>query len=191
MRKFNADHIPIPQHNPRFPQNRGALHLEIGAGVGKHALGFAESNKESYLVALERTMAKFNKFYRAYEQAGCPNNLLPIHADAIHWLVHNVNQPSFHSIFILYPNPEPKNKNQRWIHSPAFGFLWDLLLPAGKLYLASNLPHYIEEFYQGARENWQIHKRRRYPIAKGSDRSHFEAKYLKRGDVCQEVELQK
>ena len=68
---------------------QSSLVLEIGAGKGKHALNFAKNYPDKQLIAIERTRNKFEAFTKlATLQKSA--NLLPIHADAIAWIVHAI-----------------------------------------------------------------------------------------------------
>ena len=71
-------------------------------------------------------------------------------------------------------------------------FLWQSLQAGGSLTLASNIESYISEFYAGAKEIWGITERSLHELKNPTCyRSHFEKKYLERGEKCQEVVLTK
>ncbi|UYZ69559.1 tRNA (guanine-N(7)-)-methyltransferase [Moraxella bovis] len=163
--------------------------LEIGAGKGKHALLFAHQNPDKHLYAIERTAIKFGAFDK---QAGIANppNLTAIHADAIAWTAFAVYPKQLQTCFILYPNPEPKNKNQRFLNMPFFELLLSKMADGGQIILASNISDYIDEAERLLNEIWQLPyvKRQIEPI---SARTHFEIKYLARGERCQELIITK
>ena len=46
------------------------------------------------------------------------DNLVPVHADALPWVVHALYPAQVEHFFILYPNPEPHNPAQRWLNMP-------------------------------------------------------------------------
>ena len=60
----------------------------------------------------------------------------------------------------------------------------------GQITLASNIPEYIEEAQQQLIEVWKLPfvKER---IADSSARTHFEIKYLERGELCQQLIITK
>lgn len=106
-----------------------------------HALTCARQNPEIQLYAIERTAEKFSKFLNSY-QADPITNLQPIHADALPWVVHGLPPQSIAKLFILYPNPEPKNPAQRWLNMP-FWVLLSRLQDGAEIVLASNIPAYL------------------------------------------------
>src|SRR5690606_15597068 len=125
---------------------------------------------------------KFEKFWRRYEKNGSPKNLIPIHADAIHWLAHCALAESIARVFILYPNPELKNKNQRFSFMPFTAFLVSRLILGGELILATNIESYkdecLQEFPKLGLEFIE------QPEIELPGRTHFERKYLARQEAC-------
>lgn len=182
---------PYALHAPRgfVPIDNTPIYLEIGAGKGKHALLFANQNPQQTLYAIERTAEKFHAFDKLAKQAKY-NNLIPIHADAISWVVYGVFPQQIKQCFILYPNPEPHNKNQRFLNMPFFEFLLSRLTDNGQIILASNITEYINEAEQLLKETWCLNYQK-INIPKDSKRTHFEIKYLQRGEMCQELIITK
>ncbi|MGP5201926.1 SAM-dependent methyltransferase [Psychrobacter aquimaris] len=165
------------------------LILEIGAGKGKHALGFAAKNIDKHLIAIERTRNKFDAFAKLAVLQDSPN-LNAIHADAIAWIVHAIKPNSVSKIFILYPNPEQHNPNQQWLNMPFFEFLLSRLHVGGEVVLVTNIEAYMNNAEQQATETWSL-PNERYQVADDSQRTHFEIKYLARGEVCWELNVRK
>ncbi len=165
------------------------LYFEIGAGKGKHALLFAKENPHARLIAVERTHEKFGAFDKQFD-AYKPANLTAIHADAIAFCVHFIAPHSLDGVFILYPNPEPHNKNQRWLNMPFFEFLLSRLKAGASIALVSNIASYIDEAADLLTDVWQL------PfsvsdVPASSARTHFEIKYLARAEHCQEISITK
>lgn len=192
LRLFQTDKIRHPRDfigmSSDFWQ-RPNIALEIGAGKGKHALQFASQNPHCHLIAIERTAEKFTAMQKLAEQANL-SNLTVIHADAVAWVTYAIPQNSLSRIFILYPNPEPHNPNQRWLNMPFFEFLLSRLQDNGEIILASNVQSYINEAEIMAKDIWQI------PVAKSqvpviNERTHFEVKYLARGEACWQLDIKK
>ncbi|WP_417446569.1 SAM-dependent methyltransferase [Kangiella sp.] len=188
LRQFKPEKLFAPRGFTK-PEINTPQYLEIGAGRGKHALMFAQNNPDKYLIAIERTRNKFNDFADKSQQLSL-NNLLPIHADAIPWVVHALEPSSLAGVFILYPNPEPKNPSQRWLNMPFFEFLLSRMQDNAKLILATNIQSYIEEAEQQAKDLWQLTPEVS-EVDKQSERTHFEVKYLARGETCWQLELVK
>lgn len=172
--------------------NSRPLIVEIGAGKGMHACLYAKNNPEHDLIAIERTQNKFTAFNNLVQLVSNEvvnlDNILAVHADAIPYCVHALPVQSVDVFYLLYPNPEPKNPNQQWLNMPFFEFLLSRLKPKGKVILASNIEEYIDNAYQQAVDTWCLAtQRKEVPIE--SKRTHFEIKYLARGETCWELEM--
>ncbi len=193
MRLFRPDALSVPRDfvRPELPSDR-AFWLEIGAGVGLHALTCARQRADINLIAIERTAEKFQKFQQSYLLDPIAN-LMPVHADALPWVVHALPPASIAKLFILYPNPEPKNPAQRWLNMPFFAFLLSRLQANAEIVLVSNIPSYVDEAEQQARTVWQLPVTRHVVTTEQVDagRTHFEIKYLARGEPCSELRMTK
>ncbi|WP_235727465.1 class I SAM-dependent methyltransferase [Kangiella shandongensis] len=164
-------------------------YLEIGAGKGMHAMQFAQANPQKHLIAVERTRNKFEVFAERATALEL-ENLTPVHADAIPYVVHAFPPNSLNGVFLLYPNPEPKSTAQRWLNMPFFEFLLSRMKDGAEVVLASNIESYIDEAEQQTKELWQLPVERKI-IPRNSSRTHFEVKYLERGELCQELVMTK
>lgn len=186
-RTFRIDKVFPPRDfiKPEFPKR--PIYLEIGAGKGKHALLFVDANNDTHLFAIERTKEKFAAFKKV-ANAKSFSNLTEVHADAIAWSVHALPPKSLSGVFILYPNPERNNANQRWLNMPFFEFLLSRLKDNGRIVLASNIENYIDEAYAQAKEVWKLNVTRS-DVPKNSQRTHFEIKYLARGEPCWQLDM--
>lgn len=187
IRQFQAQRM----HAPRDFQaiSNEPICVEIGAGKGKHALLFSGQNPNKKLIAVERTREKFLAMQKQHGIEG-QSNFQPVHADALPWVVHALFPAQIEQFFILYPNPEPHNPAQRWLNMPFFEFLISRLQVGGTITLASNIPEYIEEAQKQLIDVWKL------PFVKEvipatSARTHFEIKYLERGELCQQLIITK
>ena len=187
IRQFQAQRM----HAPRQFKSISDLPIcvEIGAGKGKHALLFSAQHPEYSLIAIERTREKFLAMQKQHQIEG-QANLTPMHADALPWVVHALYPHQVQHFFILYPNPEPHNPAQRWLNMPFFEFLISRLQCTGTITLASNIPAYIDEAEQQLKTLWKLPYQREV-IAQDSARTHFEVKYLQRGELCQQLIISK
>lgn len=187
IRQFQAQRM----HAPRDFQSISPepICVEIGAGKGKHALLFTRNNPERQLIAIERTREKFLAMQKQHALEG-QSNLQTIHADALPWVVHALYPAQVEQFFILYPNPEPHNPAQRWANMPFFEFLLSRLQTGGTITLASNIPEYIDEAEQQMKELWKLPYVKEV-IPQDSTRTHFEIKYLERGELCQQLVITK
>ncbi|GAA0204495.1 SAM-dependent methyltransferase [Kangiella japonica] len=187
-RKFKPEKLFEPRDFKR-PEIQDKQYLEIGAGKGMHAMQFAEANPSKHLIAIERTRAKFDVFSERSRELAL-NNLLPVHADAIPWVVHALPPESLEGVFLLYPNPEPKNSSQRWLNMPFFEFLISRMKPNATLVLVTNIVDYFKETTEVNRDVWKL-KAEESEVPKDSARTHFEIKYLARGENCYQLLLTK
>ena len=187
IRQFQAQRM----HAPRDFQSISpeAVCIEVGAGKGKHALLFTKTHPDTQLIAIERTREKFLAMQKQHGIEG-QANLQTVHADALPWIVHALYPQQVEQFFILYPNPEPHNPAQRWVNMPFFEFLLSRLKTGGTITLASNIPAYIEEAEQQAEQLWKLPFIKEV-IAQDSARTHFEIKYLERGELCQQLIITK
>ncbi|MCU4448433.1 MULTISPECIES: SAM-dependent methyltransferase [Acinetobacter] len=187
IRQFQAQRM----HAPRDFQSISPepVCVEVGAGKGKHALLFSKNNPDTQLIAIERTREKFLAMQKQHAVEG-QTNLQTVHADALPWIVHALYPEQVEQFFILYPNPEPHNPAQRWVNMPFFEFLLSRLKTGGTITLASNIPAYIEEAEIQVRELWKLPFVKEV-IAADSARTHFEIKYLERGELCQQLIISK
>lgn len=187
IRQFQAQRM----HAPRDFQSISSepVCVEIGAGKGKHALLFSRTNPNSKLIAIERTREKCLAMQKQHALEGQPN-LKAVHADALPWIVHALYPAQVEQFFILYPNPEPHNPAQRWLNMPFFEFLLSRLKNGGSITLASNIPEYITEAEQQLRDLWKLPFLKEV-IGQDSARTHFEIKYLERGELCQQLVITK
>ena len=187
IRQFQAQRMHAPRDFQMISPE--PICVEIGAGKGKHALLFSSQHSEHTLIAIERTREKYMAMQKQHALEG-QNNLQVIHADAMPWIVHALNAGQVQQFFILYPNPEPHNPAQRWLNMPFFEFLLSRLQVGGTVTLASNIPEYIEEAQQQLIETWKLPFVKEV-IPSTSARTHFEIKYLERGELCQQLIITK
>ncbi len=150
---------------------------------------FTKTHPDTQLIAIERTREKFLAMQKQHGIEG-QANLQTVHADALPWIVHALYPEQVEQFFILYPNPEPHNPAQRWVNMPFFEFLLSRLKTGGTITLASNIPAYIEEAEQQAEQLWKLPFIKEV-IAQDSARTHFEIKYLERGELCQQLIITK
>lgn len=187
IRPFQAQYLKAPRNFQPIENN--PICLEIGAGKGKHACRFASNHPNLQLIAVERTAEKFQAMQKSQGEADL-DNLTTIHADAIPWVVHALYPAQLQQIFLLYPNPEPHNSTQRWLNMPFFEYLLSRLQVGGTITLASNIAEYIAEAVEQLNQVWKLPFEVQ-TIPRDSARTHFEIKYLERGELCQQIIITK
>ncbi|MES2857264.1 MAG: SAM-dependent methyltransferase [Bdellovibrionota bacterium] len=195
VRAFNTEHVLPPSNYEgfEFPENfrdGSPVDLEVGCGVGWHPIKYAQSNPDRRLIAIEHTKEKFESFMGRVERHSL-SNLLPVHADAVRWVTHFVRPETIDRVLILYPNPEPGNSSKRWLRAPFFQKLLEVLKPGGEITLATNIESYFKEAIAYGQEFWKLEikeqRRLTQPAPAGLPRTHFEKKYLSRGETCFDV----
>ncbi len=194
VRPFNGR--SIKKTNKAFENWRvkqAKLCIEIGCGVGLHPIQWCSHNPGKSLLAFERTKDKFNSFSRRSENHHLPN-LYPVHADASDWLPSFWEDQKVDEIYMLYPNPYPKEKqaNKRWHRSAFCHYLLSILKQGGVIHTATNEVFFAEECLTYAKEFWGLETVTAETLPKDGSwvpRTHFEKKYLLRGETCFKLEI--
>ena len=186
-RVFHSEKVPPPRVLQTHWNQELPLYLEIGAGVGFHPIHFAKKNPHSQLIAIEKTSEKYQKMHRRFLRHPNLDNLSIAHANAINYVSHYISPESLDGVFLLYPNPNFKNPAQRWARMPFMETLHKKLKPSGTLTLASNESWYIEEAKQHLRTQFLLLEHTTLSLDQKLQffpRTHFEKKYLERGENC-------
>lgn len=171
-----------------------AVDLEIGAGVGRFAIQRAQRYPDRALIAIEKTSERFGKFQRRILNHPGLTNLIAVHSEAASVITHFVPEQSLDSIFILYPNPYPKAKhrNLRWHNRAFMGFLLARLKPRGTVTVATNDEDYYLEALEMFGNAWHLDLvENRRILSTEPPRTHFEKKYLDRGEDCRNLVFKK
>ena len=194
-RRFLSSKVPrsrttsLPELDLKKP-----IVVEVGCGVGLHPLKFSKQNPDHQIMAIEQTANKFSKFQKRYYTHQSPKNLYPFHDNAIHFITHLIKKESVSQYFFLYPNPNPKkgDQNKRWHAMPFMEKILETLVPGGLIEFATNESFYAEECYEWMTQIWNLELVEFKTIPQGFQaRTHFEKKYLERGQKCFNLLFQK
>lgn len=184
--------VPLGTACPLPDFTKSVVDVELGCGTGMFALNYARNHAERHLIAIEQTVNKFRTFVRAFEQER-PSNLTPVHADAALWVDRYVPAISIERLFILYPNPYPKKKQQnlRWHYMPAMHAILDILKPEGEVLFCTNLRWLVDEAAAQFSEGWKLELESVEEVEQGArpPLTLFEKKYLERGETCFDLKL--
>jgi tRNA (guanine-N7-)-methyltransferase len=196
MRRFSFEHIPKPETEFDMSSLAHAqwLDVEIGAGQGLHAIHHASQNPGRMLLALEKTHGRFERLLRRLQNHPEILNLSAIHTDAVAFISHFIPDGKIDQVFLLYPNPYPKAKqaNLRWHNRPFMDLLLRKMRPGAGLTLATNMEWYKNEALVQMTETWKMELQSVAPISpEAAPRTHFEKKYLARGEMCWNLEFRK
>jgi len=173
---------------------RQKLIIEIGSGAGLHAIQLAKSRPDAFIIAIERTHTKATKLARRAANHPELTNLYPVHGDAVPWICENLQSHEVSEYYILYPNPYPKaaQANKRFMHMPFMHYLLDTLLPGGSLTVATNEMFYRDEAKVTFVRDWGLMLTEDGILQSDfTARSHFEKKYLARGECCYHMKFNK
>jgi tRNA (guanine-N7-)-methyltransferase len=192
VRAFQAEKVLKPRNSEAFKLPNGfssstPVDLEIGCGVGLHPIQYAKTNPDRFLIAIEHTREKFDKFRGRLDRHPELNNILAVHADAVAWTTYCLEPSSISRCFILYPNPNPKAPSKRWFRMPFMAKLTECLKPEAEITLATNIKDYFEEAIVFGTKEWKLKLLARSEIRLSDalkPRTHFEKKYLERGEIC-------
>jgi tRNA (guanine-N7-)-methyltransferase len=188
VRQFAPHRIPYPPVGPvALPS--GPICIEVGAGQGLFAVQFSQANPEKTLIAIERTQERFAKLHQRLINNHC-QNVIPIRANAVNWITHCLPEKAVEEYFFLYPNPYPKpsQQNKRFHRMPFMAYLLKTLKPHGRLTIATNQQFYYQEARTFMTEVWAMACLVDRRINRDEKpRTHFEKKYLERGDTCWEL----
>lgn len=173
-------------------QSQHPLSVEVGCGVGLHGIQWGRLHPQKRLLAFERTSEKWQKAQRRWRNNGSPENVRFVHADATVMLPSLVDMNSIDQFYFFYPNPYPKTQhsNLRWGLSPFMSFVQAALKPGGKAHFATNIETYARELVEHLpKRGFTLENFTPIP-SDASPRTHFEKKYLRRGDVCFDLVFQ-
>ena len=206
MRKFLKDSVPQPVDIERLKeklaepslQSYQKLVLEIGCGVGLHPLQYALNHPEHFMIAFEHTSEKFEKFERRLQNHDHLPNLIAIHGNAISWISHGVKDAFLDAVYLLYPNPNPRARdlNKRWHGMPFMSEILRILKDDGELIIATNEKDYALEAVEWMTNEWKCQLIERLEVSSEltpdwKARTHFEKKYLARGETCYNLRFRK
>jgi len=195
MRAFQKKHVPKPKHGLQvYPDS--PVDLEIGCGVGLHAITYCQKYPKRNVIAVDRSRLRIHKMKKTIESIGGLPNLVVVCEDADKFVVHEIKEQSIENLFLLYPNPYPKEKqaNKRWHQMPLMSCLLDKLVKGGTVHLVTNMEFYAAEAKKYFMEVWKLqveHEKifqHQLPFA---PRTHFEKKYLERGDMLFDMRFKK
>lgn len=197
MRQFQKNRVPEPRVK-LTTRVRGRLDIEIGCGVGLHAVDYCRKNPKRTLIAIDKSQVRYQKMMDRIKKQSDVTNLIPIRENAIWFIAHEVQNNSVGNYFFLYPNPYPKKgqSNKRWHQMPFMQHVIDTLKKNGKIHLATNMKYYAEEAEEFFKDVWKLQligksEYQGLSNAPFSPRTHFEKKYLERGQTCWNLIFQK
>lgn len=193
MRTFKNIWPFLPIHEQQWRQKHQPgqpIVIEIGAGAGLHAIQYAKMHPNTLFIPIERTKKKAQALIQRVNTHPDLHNLLPVYGDAIEWICRHCLAEEIDAYYILYPNPYPKAKqaNKRFMFMPFMEKLISTLKPNGTITLATNIESYYQEAKNSYPLQWGLEILSDSILSKNSKpRTHFEKKYLERGERCYDL----
>ena len=118
--------------------------LEIGFGGGEHLAHQAEINAGVTLIGVEAYMNGVAKLLAHVEEKAISN--VRVHYGDARVLLQHLPDQSFERIYLLYPDPWPKErqKKRRIVSESILLHFHRILIPAGKFLFASDISDYVQ-----------------------------------------------
>ncbi|MDE3175184.1 MAG: tRNA (guanosine(46)-N7)-methyltransferase TrmB [Pseudomonadota bacterium] len=118
------------------------LWLEIGFGGGEHLLARAAENPDVGFIGCEPFVNGVAKLLAGIEASGLDN--IRVHTDDALALLDAVPDAAFARIYLLYPDPWPKRRQQkrRFVSERNIAALARVLRPGGQLRFATDIDDY-------------------------------------------------
>jgi tRNA (guanine-N(7)-)-methyltransferase len=120
------------------------IHLEIGFGNGDHLLARAMANPEVLFIGCEPYINGVSSLLAKIEDNQVTN--IRIYPDDVRKLLENMPSHSLAHIYILYPDPWPKKRQQkrRLLNSNMFSLLHQKLKANGQITVATDHQEYAD-----------------------------------------------
>ena len=117
--------------------------FEIGYGDGEHIVNMALKNPNVAYIGTEVFLNGNASIIRKIIDNNIKN--IRIFPDDVNLLFEHIPDEIFSTIFVLYPDPWPKNRNEnrRMINKNNIKLFNKFLIPGGNLFVASDHPVYI------------------------------------------------
>jgi len=122
------------------------LEIELGAGDGSFLAAYAQANRETNFIGVERLLGRLRKIDKKARRAGLDNvRLLRIEAE--YFTRYLIPPGSARAVHIYFPDPWPKRKHwkNRLIDSEFVDILARVLKPEGMVFLRTDDRPYFEQ----------------------------------------------
>ena len=116
----------------------GKKYLEIGFGSGENIIKFAQKHSSYNFIGAELYVNSYVKVLKKIYQKNIKN--LKIIPDDVRLYLHNFKNSSFNAIFLLHPDPWPKNKHikRRLLQQSFIDVLSKILKKNGLIIIATD-----------------------------------------------------
>jgi tRNA (guanine-N7-)-methyltransferase len=166
--------------------------LEIGFGGGEHLAHQAALHPGVSIIGAEPFLNGVAKLLAEVDARKLEN--VKVHYGDARVLLDVLPQDSFERIYLLYPDPWPKErqKKRRFVNAANLAHFHRVLKPEGQLFVASDIPDYIEWTRAHIAENGMF-EHAGDPATSFNDwtRTRYEAKAIREGRVPQYLRMVK
>ena len=140
---FYAENLPRFMWEAGASVPKGRAHLEIGYGSGEHLAALALDNPDDFFLGSEAFLNGNVAMLKSLAEHDVKN--VRIFPDDANLLLPSLADASFDNIYVLYPDPWPKNRHEarRMIGASRLKTFHRLLKPGGELLVVSDHPVYI------------------------------------------------
>ena len=168
-----------------------AVELDVGAGYGRFSRGRAAAHPELRLLAIEQESARVARSDVIARRASI-RNVAYLVAEARYALEFCVPPESVSAVFVLFPDPWPKDRHarNRLFRAPNVDLVHRLLLPGGCLHAATDDEAYFAQMLDVMRGDDRFEPVP--PPVRGEDeRTDFERKFAGQGRVLRAASWRK
>lgn len=139
---------PSPHFSTHFKKS-GSRHLEIGFGMGDQLIHRAHRHPEDQFWGAEVHLPGVASCLKKAEELQL-NNLHLLHFDVLELLQAPQFSEAFSSIWILFPDPWPKKKQQkrRLMTISTLALLTNCLRSQGELFIKTDWAHYAQQIQE-------------------------------------------
>ncbi len=158
-----------------------ALEIDVGAGYGRFSRGHAAANPGIRLFAVEQDEARVARTDVAARRAGL-RNVGYLAGEARYALEYCVRPGSASAVFVLFPDPWPKDRHarNRFFRPANIELVHRALRPGGLLHAATDNAAYFAQMLETLAADPRFEPAP--PYSRGEDeRTDFERKFLSQG----------
>ena len=175
------DACPVRRFFAEAARDGAPVELDVGAGYGRFSRGHAAARPRIRLLAIEQEAARVARSDVAARLSGI-SNLALLRAEARWALEYCVPPESVSAVYVLFPDPWPKDRHarNRFFRAPNVALVRRLLRPGGVLQAATDNEPYFAQMLEtmAAAPGFAPAE----PAVRGeNEKTDFERKFLSQG----------
>lgn len=167
------------------------VELDVGCGYGRFSRAHALANPRIRLLGIEQDDARVARSDVLARKSGIAN-LAYLIGEARYALEYCIPENSISAIFILFPDPWPKDRHarNRIFRKPVVDLLFRLLIPGGFLHAATDNEPYFRQMQSVMADDLRFQSVPAYRRSK-DEQTDFEQKFLSQGKLVHAASWQK